>query len=400
MPELVLPYKPEGDQINLYAKKRRFLVAPVGRQYGKSTIGMLRDFKHAWGNPEANHYTIYPVYRQAKVQFKRLLRKFGPFVTSYSMSDLSVKLLTGGQIQYFGSGDFENIKGDTLTSARIDECGKVHPDVWFEVVRPMLAVTKGPCDFMGTPKGKNWFHDLAQLAKSGHPDWSYHHAPSNRSPFFPQEEFEQARLTTPQMIFEQEYLAIFLDSGSEVFRNYKDCIAGELEAPDPGRLYVMGVDLAKYSDWTVLTVWDVERRHMVAFDRFNQIEWAFQERRIQQMAERYNHAQIVPDATGVGDPVVERLQRLGLHVSPVKFSNAVKNRLIEDMAMMMEKREVTFPNIPEVLHELSVFGVDTTRAGSIRYGAPGGYHDDIVISMALAMSKLKNHTEPFDVRLS
>lgn len=118
------------------------------------------------------------------------------------------------------------------------------------------------------------------------------------------------------------------------------------------------------------------------------------------MAEKYNHAQIIPDATGVGDPIVERLIRLGLHVIPVRFSNPVKNRLIEDMAMMLEKREVTFPAVPELLHELSVFGVDTTKAGSIRYGAPGGYHDDIVISMALAMSRLKGHNEPFDVRLA
>lgn len=118
------------------------------------------------------------------------------------------------------------------------------------------------------------------------------------------------------------------------------------------------------------------------------------------MAERYNSAQTVVDATGVGDPIYERLRNAGLHVVPVKFSNAVKNRLIEDMAMMLEKREVVFPAIPELLHELTVFGIDTTKGGTIRYSAPGGYHDDIVISMALAMSKLKESRRIVDVRMS
>lgn len=399
---LVLPYRPQGAQTRLYSASKRYLVAPVGRQFGKSTIGQLRDMRFTWGNPEANHYTIYPVQSQARVQFRRLLRKYQGFYDpkGVNLTELSVRLRTGGLIRYFGSGDYENIKGDTLTSARIDECGKVHPDVWFEVVRPMLAVNKGRCDFMGTPKGMNWFAQMASLAQSGAPDYDYFHAPSNLSPFFPESEFQQARDTTPQMVFEQEYLALFLETGSQVFRGYKDCIGGDLQPPEPGSWYVMGVDLAKYSDFTVLTVWDVERKRLVAFERFNQLEWSFQEKKIIAMAERYNNAQTVVDATGVGDPIYERLRNAGLHVQPVKFSNAVKNRLIEDMAMMLEKREVSFPAIPELLHELTVFGVDTTKGGTIRYGAPGGYHDDIVISMALAMSKLKESRRIVDVRMS
>lgn len=385
---LILPFKPVGDQVELYKKDTRYLVAPIGRQYGKSTIGQLRDMRRVWPNPKGNHYTVYPVTSQAKVQFRRFLTDYAGFYCEKNLTDLSVRLNPGGMIRFLGSDNYLNIKGDTLTSARIDECGTTHEAVWSEVLRPMLAVNQGPCDFFGTPKGKNWFYRMAMLAQSGDPDYSYHHAPSNASPFFTDDEFQRIAASTATAVFEQEYLAIFKDSGSEVFRGFQDCIKGELSAAIPGRMYVMGADLAKYSDWTVLTVWDVESRHLVAFERFNQIDWSIQEQRIENLARQYNDAHIKIDATGVGDPVYERLHKRGLNIRPIKFTAAVKNHLIENLVMMIEKREITYPHIPELVQEFSIFGIEKTNSGNTRYTAPSGYHDDIVISCALGASGL------------
>jgi hypothetical protein len=95
------------------------------------------------------------------------------------------------------------------------------------------------------------------------------------------------------------------------------------------------------------------------------------------------------DATGVGDPIYENLSRAGLKVHPVKFTSAVKKHLIENLAIMIEKREITFPEIPEIINELNMFTLDVGPTGNIRYQAQAGYHDDIVISMALAVDGLR-----------
>jgi len=194
-------------------------------------------------------------------------------------------------------------------------------------------------------------------------------------------------------------LAEFLDSGSEVFRNFRDCIKGELAEPVKGRLYLMGVDIAKHVDWTVITVWDVERKHLVYFERFNQVDWPLIEARIAETCQKYNRASIRLDATGVGDPVYDRLNRMGLPVTPVRINAAVKTHLIESLQHAIEKREITFPHLPDLVHELSIFGAKKSASGHIQYSAPSGYHDDIVLSMALAVSVMDSDpivmAEPF-----
>jgi hypothetical protein len=55
---------------------------------------------------------------------------------------------------------------------------------------------------------------------------------------------------------------------------------------------------------------------LVAFDRFNQIDWTFQKARITALAERYR-AKIIMDSTGVGDPIFEDLKRAGLSIEGI-----------------------------------------------------------------------------------
>jgi phage terminase large subunit len=47
----------------------------------------------------------------------------------------------------------------------LDEFADMKPEVWHEVVRPMLADRRGWATFIGTPKGKNEFFRLYQNAR-------------------------------------------------------------------------------------------------------------------------------------------------------------------------------------------------------------------------------------------
>lgn len=384
---LTLPHKPQGDQWTYFNLKPRHTVGVIGRQYGKSTMASLRAVKKLLQNPKGNHYWVSPIIAQARVQYERFLSHYAPFIQKHNKSHMEARLINGAWTHYKGSDDPASIKGDTLTAATLDECGTMHEGVWSETIRPMLAVNQGGCDFIGTPKGKNWFYMLAENAKTAE-GWAYHHAPSNKSPFFSQEEFDSIRQSTTESVFRQEYLAEFVDDGSEVFRNFRQCIKGELEPPKAGSVYTIGADIAKHVDWTVITVWDVERRHMVYFERFNQVDWSLIEARIHETSRKYNRALIRLDATGVGDPVYDRMSRDGANITPVKITAPVKSHLIESLIMAIEKQEISFPHIPELVNELSIFSAEKTSSGHIKYSAPPGYHDDIVLSMALAVSEL------------
>lgn len=388
---ITLPHKPQGDQWNYFNLNTRHTVGVIGRQYGKSTLAQLRAVRKDLAKAsKANRYWVSPIVPQARVQFERFCKEYSSFVRKVNRTHMEAQYISGGWIHFKGSDNPTSMKGDTLSDGTMDECGTQQETVWSESLRPMLAVTGGGCDFVGTPKGKNWFYLLANESKTD-PEFSYYHAPSSKSPFFPESEFEKIRATTTEQIFRQEYLAEFVEDGSEVFRSFRECIKGEVEPYKPGRLYVIGADIAKHVDWTVISVWDVERKHLVHLDRFNQVDWSLIESRIMNASKAYGNALIRLDATGVGDPVYDRLCSMGANVTPVRITSPVKTHLIESLIMAIEKREITFPHLPELIGELSVFSAEKTSHGNTRYSAPSGYHDDIVLSMALAVSELISH---------
>lgn len=384
--KITIPYAPVGRQWEYYRLNTRFTIGRIGRQWGKTTLALLRLTIKALKKPGV-YWWVSPTIGQAKIPFRRYQKDFHSMIKSVNKTDMTIELISSSLIFFKGSDDPMNLKGETLDGGVLDEFATMRSEVWPEVIRPMLSVKNGWADFIGTPKGKNHFYELENQAKLLPGVWSMVHLSSNTSPFFSQAEYLDAKQNTSERIFRQEYDAEYIDSGGEVFRDFKSCINGTFENPREESSYVMGVDLAKTVDFTVITIWDTERKHMVYFDRFNQLNWSYQENSIVAAAQRYNNAHVYVDATGVGDPIYERLRSRGLHITPVKFNQSVKEQLIESLVFSMEKREITFPHHPDIVSELSVFSAEKTLNG-IRYSAPPGYHDDIVISMSLAVKNL------------
>ena len=88
----------------------------------------------------------------------------------------------------------------------------------------------------------------------------------------------------PELAYRQEVLAQFLEDVGSVFRGVDRIVEGGFELPQLSKKYVMGGDLAKLEDFTVLIVLDIDG-HLVAFDRFNELDWVFQRKRIVQLSQ-------------------------------------------------------------------------------------------------------------------
>ena len=86
---------------------------------------------------------------------------------------------------------------------------------------------------------------------------------SNASPFFPAKEWEEARRTLPEDVFRQEYMAEFMEDSAGVFRGIDACLIPEQQVPSGSdvRQVVVGCDIAKHTDWTVLIAMDAARRY-------------------------------------------------------------------------------------------------------------------------------------------
>ena len=217
--------------------------------------------------------------------------------------------------------------------------------------------------------------------------------------------------------YKHVWLGIPLNQAEKAaFRNVEGIIDDNLPwsiPPDPRFHYVLGADYAKSVDHTVFTVICIELKCQVYWERManeNKASWLYQKQKTLAISKKYNNALIIPDSTGVGDPIVEDLENMGGNVyydetesgkttSGVKFTGVSKENLIDKLKVVIEVQAIKIPRIIDAegkevqVREIKQFEVTKQPSGKYTYAAPKGkdeegndlYHDDSVISLALAV---------------
>jgi len=263
-------------------------------------------------------------------------------------------------------------------------------------ILPMIADYNPDVYIGGTPKGRGLFHELAvQASDPANKDQQYFKYSTYQNPLLTKRAIKKLNEQIPESIQKQELEGEFLEDSSTVFRNLRKCAVSKPKEPKEGQVYYMGVDLAKHKDFTVIVVLDAEG-NQVFMDRFNKLDWSFQRQKIIQVWQKYNEAYCWVDATGVGDPNVEELQKEMSQVEGYVFTNASKKQLIQSLMMSLEQENIKILSkkyAPELFNEMQIFEYEITASGLLRYNAPEGSHDDCVIALALANWGLQNQVE-------
>jgi len=288
----------------------------------------------------------------------------------------------------------EGMLGEEIDLVVMDECSRISEDVWQSYIRQRLTSRDGKSVKISTPFGQNWFFKEFQRVKEAEDGFAAQYR-SVDSPYFEEEQWEREKKNTPERIFQQEYQASFLPDAASVFRHPQDCIKGNQEDYDESHEYVIGVDLGRYEDYTVITVMDRMTNHLVYFDRFKGIDWELQKKRIVAVNKQYGNPVTFIDSTAVtvGDAYVRELSDSHVNVRGYKMSSNIKKRqLVEKLSVMIDQRQITYPDIDALMSELKSFGYELTSSGNVRYQAPEGMHDDAVIALALACWDLREET--------
>lgn len=361
----------------------RFTVISAGRQSGKTTLLVFVIVYMALKKANSINWWVAPTYAPTKIAFRRTVKFLvkNKIPHTVNRSELRIELQNGSTIEFKSGDREEGLRGESVNFLVIDEMGLLKRMAWEEALRGTITATEAKCVFIGTPKGKNLFYELfAKGQDVQEKEWTSIQVSSKESPYFSDSEWEEVK-KMPARIFDQEYWAHFIEDGGEVFRRITDCVQGSLQDYNSRKQYFAGVDLAKHSDYTVICILD-NNGHLVYFDRFNDITWTIQKARIIDACTKY-HAYTLIDSTGIGDPILDDLS-MHMQCEGYRFDNTSKRHLIETLSMSIERVDITFPEIPELINELNIFTFDQSQSGLIRYNAPDGLHDDIVISLSLA----------------
>lgn len=415
-----LPYNftPREYQKDFVEAKQRFKVAVIHRRGGKTKTTLnqqvlrtqLKYSKkfYKWLSPadprlteqERNaintYYYFLPTYKQAKgVIWDSLIKEHVPMelVEKMNESELAIYYKNGSIQRFAGCDDINKHRGINPIDVVLDEFSEEDVEIWTAVIQPVLRENHGTATFIFTPKGKNHSWEILQYAKQNPNEWYWMVKTVDDTGGLTEGEIEEARRATPQALFLQEYYCDFTENAGAFFRNIKECMYEADDIPNPSHFYQVGIDLAKYNDFTVITPFDLHTFKVKLQERFNQVDWNFQKYLIEASARKYNNAKLKMDRTGVGDPVVEDLERRGLNIGEdgaVVFNTRTRRELLDNLAILLQQNKIKIPNDPELLAELEAFQFTMTDKGKIEVKSRKGLHDDRVFSLALAVHGVDN----------
>lgn len=392
-----IPYlfRPRWYQQLLLESPARYKVAVMHRRSGKTKTILNQQIGRAVSKRGLNLYLL-PTYKQAKKvvwQDPEMMAHFPEgAVTKRNDSELFIQFKNGSIWMLGGTDNPDSWRGTNPVDVVFDEYSEMKESMWTEIIRPILTENGGRATFCGTPKGRNHFWRIYNYAKENKgPMWEAFFYNVGQTQSIPETELEQARKEMPLAMYNQEFMCEFLDDAGAVFRRVNENVWSGDMPPEPGKNYQIGVDLAKYQDWTVITIIDLHTFRIAKQERFNQVDWNLQKARIEAVARRYNNAKIMIDATGVGDPVYEDLSRMGLYIEPFRFTEQSRRQLLEGLAIALEQDKIKIPNDEILKDELAGFQYQLTEGerGKLKMTVPEGMHDDCVMSLGLAVWGIK-----------
>lgn len=359
----------------------------MGRRWGKTTLGgslglsaAAHGGKVAWVSP--TYKNSRPLWRFAEMHCRPL-----DGIIRISRADQLVEMPGEGFLALFSGENATGIRSWDFDLVIVDEAATVAEETITDVIEPTLADRDGVLYCIGTPKGRNWFWQewtKASVDESGYS--AAFTAPSSANPMPTiQQAAARARERVSERTYRQEWLAEFVDDGAGVFRRIREQSTGTpIPGPERGHTYVIGCDWGQIEDYTVFSVIDATAKREVWLERFRRVEYALAVERLKALWDRYTPTMAIPELNSIGRPIIEQLRRANIRIMPFTMSNASKHAVVESLAVALERGEVTLLNDPAGIAEMEAFESDRTPGGMVRYGAPAGMHDDIVIARCLA----------------
>lgn len=180
-------------------------------------------------NQKANPRYAYfaPFYSQAKKIAWDYLKMYTRNIegTTFNEAELRADLPGGRRIYIAGADNPDAHRGIYLDGCILDEYAQMHPNIWTEVVRAALSDRQGFCIFIGTPKGRNNFYEIYEMAK-GNADWYTQIFKASETKLIPKEELEALRREMGEDAYNQEFECSF---DAAVKGSYYSHIINELD---------------------------------------------------------------------------------------------------------------------------------------------------------------------------
>jgi phage terminase large subunit len=209
---VTLPYEVRPHFAPFHNRTQRWAVQIAHRRAGKTvaTVNDLIASAATTNKDNARYGYIAPFYSQAKqIAWDYLKRFSAPISTKVYESDLSVEIQGRSRIRLYGADNPDALRGVYFDGVILDEYGDMKPSLWSQVILPTLADRKGWAAFIGTPKGKNHFYKIREMARQNPLTWFYDVLKASETGLLSEFELAEQRRMMDEDEYEQEYECSF-----------------------------------------------------------------------------------------------------------------------------------------------------------------------------------------------
>jgi hypothetical protein len=219
--DLVLP-EPHPGQLAAWEviRNNRFTAGRCGRRFGKTELAKI-----ITSNAMARGQIVgwfAPDYKRLIESFNELTDLLKPIKRSSNKTDGTIRTITGGRVDTWTLLDPYAGRSRKYHWAIIDEAafGPANTmDIWTKAIKPTLLDYRGKCLAISNTNGiasDNFLYQVCRSEKEKH-GFAEFHAPSSANPYLSADELEDLERKTEPLIWQQEYLAEFVDFGGAAF---------------------------------------------------------------------------------------------------------------------------------------------------------------------------------------
>ena len=386
--------------------RNSFISVLSPRQRGKSFTLKIVALMSALNKRNFKVFIVTPTFALAGKAYKELAKtcKQIPYlVSSANASTYTLEFSNGSSINLKSIEQGDNLRGFTANLVIIDEAAFCNVDVVESCVLPWTNTTGGDVILFSTPRFKTdrdlfykYYSKGDQDEKKGY--YSIDWKKWDTSALLPPEKLQQYRESLPWKIFTNEILGEFLDLEGSVFGDFSKVLSPNFNVTDIE--YYIGVDwgAGDGGDYTAVSVFN-SIGQMVYINYWNDKNSIDGIKAIVDIVKKYRPRTITVEYNSIGkvnyDLLTAELSKSGIRMNVTKFNttNESKRKIVEGMALAIEKGEIQLLDDKELTVEMTVYEMEKTASGkNITYNAPNGYHDDCIISTAIAYDSIKKST--------
>lgn len=335
---------------------------------------------------------VFPTHREAKdAVWMDPAMLFGIMpdgvIDRINISDLTVKFVNGSVLMLKSADHPDSLRGSGPRMIVLDEFATMESRVYDEICFPIVLQNHGQLWVIGTPKGKNHLYEHYLRGQKGDPNFKSWYLPASKSNILTPLQLKMARELSKNTYL-QEYECKWLEHSGVVFRGIEEIAVLSPQRPIPSVLYVAGVDLAKHKDYTVISIFRTDTNEQVYMGRWQQYNWPYQVKKLKALSKLYNDCLLVVEGSGIGDTIVDQLNLEEVPTTNFLTTAKSKRMMIEKLSIFIETFRIKLLHDEQLIKEFQDFTYKMGPNGHVYYGAISGSHDDIPMSIALAISYL------------